>query len=286
MLCFAFLISTSFTVGRAITSEIEPAALTFLRFLMALGIFAVLVCVSGTKLHRPDARDCARYLWLALLLVTYFVSMFEALRWTSALNAGAVFMLGPLITTIVSYFLLGQRPSTMQLAALCVAAAGAIWIMFDGKLDALLKFSMSKGEVIFLFGVVSYAIYSPSIRKLHGAQNLVELTFWTLVAGTFLLAVYGWREIAETGWSEVPVWVYLGILHLAIFTTAITFYLVQYASIYLPSAKVMAYVYLIPAFVVTQNAVMGQPWPSWPVMAGVGVIIVAMIMLQRAEPVS
>ena len=117
---------------------------------------------------------------------------------------------------------------------------------------------------------------------LHDDQPLIPLTFWTLVVGSVLLAIYGWQPITQTDWASVPPGVYLGIVHLAIFTTAITFYLIQYASVTLPSAKVMAYTYLIPAFVLAQNIVLGAPWPGVSVIAGVGVIAAAMLLLQRA----
>jgi pimeloyl-ACP methyl ester carboxylesterase len=68
--------------------------------------------------------------------------------------------------------------------------------------------------------------------------------------------------------------------HLTIFSTAISFYLLQFGSIRLPAAKVMAYTFLIPAFVLLQETALGDPWPSLSICAGVLVIASAMAMLQ------
>ncbi len=282
MFAFAFLISTSFTVGQAITDAVDPAALTFLRFLMALSIFAALLKAGGEGFGLPGGRDMLRYGWLALLVVTYFVAMFEALRWTDALSTGAVFTLTPLITAVMSRIFLGQRLTAGEGIALIVAGAGALWVMFGGDIEKLARFAIGKGELIFLFGATAYAAYSPSVRKLNAGEPLARLTFWTLAAGCVLLAVYGWRPITQTDWASVPWPVYLGIAHLAVFTTAISFYLIQYASLDLPSAKVMAYTYLIPAFVLAQTLILGAPWPGASVIAGVAVIAAAMVLLQRA----
>lgn len=282
MFAFAFLISTSFTVGQAITDAVDPAALTFLRFLLALSIFAVLLKAGGEGYGLPGVRDMLRYGWLALLVVTYFVAMFEALRWTDALSTGAVFTLTPLITAVMSRIFLGQRLTAGEGVALVVAGAGALWVMFGGDVGKLARFAIGKGELIFLFGATAYAAYSPSVRRLNAGEPLARLTFWTLAAGCVLLAVYGWRPITETDWASVPWSVYLGIAHLAVFTTAISFYLIQYASLDLPSAKVMAYTYLIPAFVLAQTLALGAPWPGFSVIAGVAVIAAAMVLLQRA----
>ncbi len=282
MLVFAFLISSSFTVGQAITAALDPIALTFMRFVFAGLIFLVILLASGRSLSRPSLPDLARYGWLALLLILYFVLMFEALRWTDALSTGVIFTLAPPMTVLMSWLVLGQRFSARECAALGIAAIAAVWVMFDGSLEKLTSFSLGKGEIIFLIGAACYAAYSPSVRKLHRSQNLVDLTLWTLIAGLVLLAVYGWQIILDVNWPELPGYVYLGIVHLAVFTTAMSFYLIQYASLHLPSGKVMAYTYLIPAFIVLQNIVLGAPWPSVSVLAGVLVIASAMIILQRS----
>ena len=90
LLLFAFLISTSFTIGRNITFALDPAALTFLRFSMAVMVFFAILIVSGEKLRMPDLRSWLRYFFLALLLVVFFVTMFEGLRWTTPMLRGFI----------------------------------------------------------------------------------------------------------------------------------------------------------------------------------------------------
>ncbi|MGI9482234.1 MAG: DMT family transporter [Hyphomicrobiales bacterium] len=282
MLAFSFMISTSFTVGEAITAQLDPVALTFLRFVLAALIFLAIIIFTGRKITRPNGSEILRYCWLALLLVLYFVLMFEALRWTDSLSTGAIFTLAPPMTALISWLFLRQHISLHGMIAMAIAGLGAIWVMFDGDAEKLARFSIGKGEVIFFLGAVAYAAYSPSVRKLHGNKNLVELTFWTLIACIILLGAFGWRTILSVDWQAVPLSIYLGIAHLALFTTAMSFYLIQYASIYLPSGKVMAYTYLIPAFIVVQKIMLGAPVPSWSVLAGVLVIASAMIILQRS----
>ena len=109
MLVFTFLISTSFTVGRRISPELDPLVITLLRFSLALMLFALIAAVRRERMPRLSARNLARYAWLAGLLIGYFVLMFEALRWTTALNTSAVFTLAPVITAVLSWYWLGQR---------------------------------------------------------------------------------------------------------------------------------------------------------------------------------
>lgn len=281
MLLFTFLISTSFTVGRRISPELDPQVVTLLRFFIALLLFAAIAWLRGETRPTLSARNLARYAWLAALLIGYFVGMFVALRLTTALNTSAVFTLAPIVTAVVSWFVLKQRLSGWQLLSLLVAASGAVWVVFDGDWQKLRSFSVGRGELIFFAAAVSYACYSPSVRLLHGAENLVVLTLMTLAIGVLMLLLLAGPELLRVDWPAVPLFVWLGVLHLAVFTTAVSFFLMQFGSLHLPAALVMAYVYLIPAFVVIQNALISQTLPGNSVLLGVLVIALALVVVQR-----
>ena len=83
-----------------------------------------------------------------------------------------------------------------------------------------------------------------------------------------------------TDWRAVPWWTYLGIAYLAVFTTAITFYLIKSASLVLPAAKVMAYTYLLPAFVALYEALIGHGRPDIGVIAGIAVTAAAVAVIE------
>lgn len=280
MLIFAFLVSTSFTVGRAITFSLDPAALTFLRFSMALGIFFVIALLSRKRLRFPTMADGARYLFLALLLVAFFVTMFEGLRWSTPLSAGAVFTLTPFFTAAMSLMFFRHRMSLAGFGGLLVAGLASLWIMFEGNIDDMLALRAGRGEMIFLVGCLAYAAYAPAVEKLHRGTDLVIMTLWTLAAGALLLLLYGWRPIINTQWHLVSPLVYLGVGWLAVFTTSITFYLIQYAAIRLPGVNVMAYILLVPGCILLQRLANGGSWPEISVIVALAVLGAAMLVLQ------
>ncbi|HHI71305.1 MAG TPA: EamA family transporter, partial [Rhodobacteraceae bacterium] len=61
------------------------------------------------------------------------------------------------------------------------------------------------------------------------------------------------------------------------------FVLLQYATLHLPSAKVMAYTYLTPSWVILWEIALGHGTPNGLVMAGVGLTIVALWLLLKDE---
>lgn len=283
MLLFALFVSSSFTVGSAITHGLDPLALTFLRFVLAAAILTGVLAVSRTW-RLPSWREAAAALLLGGLVAVFFISMFEALRLTSALNTGAIFALVPLLTAAIAYLVLRQRLRAREVAALLIAAAGTVFVVFDGSLERLLAVRLGAGERIFLVGCTVYAGYSPAIRRLDMGTSPLLVSCWTVIAGSLVLALYAAPTILATDWRAVEPVVYLGIVHLAVFTTAISFFLIQFASTRLPQAKVMAYTYLVPAFVLATDGLVGGAWPSPSACAGVAVIAAAMAVLQQRAP--
>ncbi|WP_419904519.1 DMT family transporter [Kiloniella sp.] len=282
MLLFIFFVSTSFPVGSAITHALDPTALTFLRFVIASGAFAVLLLVKK-QWSWPGPLLCIKYFWLAALLVVFFITMFEGLRWGGPVSLGAVFTLIPLMTAVIAFFLIGQRTTLRLWVGLFIAALGAVWVVFDGDVEKIFSFSVGKGELIFLVGCFTYSAYSPFVRKYHQGENLLVLTFWTLVAGAIILGIYGWSKITNSPWLEVQPHVYVAIVYLAICNTAISFLLLKFASFKLPAAKVMAYTFLTPAIVLGIESVISGQLPELTILAGAGITALAMVFLQGAR---
>ena len=67
------------------------------------------------------------------------------------------------------------------------------------------------------------------------------------------------------------------------FATALCFFLIQFASVRLPASKVVAYVYLTPAFVILFEALAGHGWPSLSVVAGAAVTVLGLLVLARVR---
>ncbi len=282
MLVYAVLIGTSFPVGEAITGALDPAALTFIRFVLAALVFGLVLGLRG-ELARPDWSLIMRSGVIGALMAIFFVAMFEALRWTSALSTGALFTLVPLLSSGFGFAINGQRVRSLHLACLLFGAAGAIWIVFDGSLDRLLSLSLGRGELIFMGGALAFSLYAPMIKRLHRGEPPPVFAFWNLVMGAALLGVYAVPALLEADLRAVEVQVWLGIAYLAVFSTAITFFLSTLGSLSLPAFKVMSYTYLTPAVVAIFAAVLFGQWPSLSVVVGIVMVMSVTFLLQGTK---
>jgi len=118
---------------------------------------------------------------------------------------------------------------------------------------------------------------------LHRGEPMVIMTFWILVTGSCWLLLLAGPRLLTLNWSEVSITVWFGVAYLALFTTVISFFLTQYATLFIGPTRVMAYSYLYPTLVLLLDVVLGNGWPGNHVVPGALVVLVAMYVIQRSE---
>ncbi|MDF1792851.1 MAG: DMT family transporter [Thalassobaculaceae bacterium] len=279
MLLFATLISGSFTLGHLTAPHIDPGALTALRFALAAAVMAGAILAGRKGERQLTVRAPWRFLVLGVLLGSYFVLMFEALRLTDPVSLAAVFTMTPLLTALFGFLLLRQGISPLVGGSLFLAASGAVWVVFRGDVDALLAFDIGTGELIFLGACVCHAIYIPLITVMNRGESGKLFTLWTVLGGLLVVAVYAFPAILRTDWTTLPPIVWVTAVYISVFASAITFFLMRYGALRLPAAKVMAYGYLIPSVVIVLEGLSGHGWVAPPVLLGVAATVLALLML-------
>lgn len=282
MLCFSALVAGSFSLGSLAANEIAPSALNALRFLLAAMIIGS-AALATTGLPKGAARAPWRYLVLGGLFAIYFVLMFEGLKTAPPVSTAAVFTLTPVLSAGFGYLLLRQITTPRMALGLSLGAVGALWVIFRADLEALLKFDVGQGEIYYFWGCVAHALYTPMVRKLNRGEPPVVFTFGMLLAGFLVLLLFGWSDIRATNWAALPAIVWLTVAYLAVFASAATFVLLQYAALNLPSAKVMAYTYLVPSWVILWELALGNGAPRGLVVFGIAVTIGALLLLLRDD---
>ncbi len=282
MALFALLIAGSFSLGARAAPFIESGALNAVRFAFAvlvMGIAAWLTTPQSERraLMRPKA--IWRYAILGALMGFYFITMFLALKVTNPVSTGAVFTLMPLMTAGFAYIFLRQIAGPLLLVSLIIAAIGAVWVIFRGDLAAILAFDIGRGEVIFFFGCMAHGAYAPLVKRFNRGEPVSAFTFWTLVGAFFCICAYAVPEILATDWAALPQIVWITIAYLAVFTTAGTFFLLQFAAMRIPASKAIAYGYLTPVYVIVLEGLAGAGWASVSVVAGALVIVIGLAIL-------
>ncbi len=275
MLVFAAVVAGSFSLGSLVANQIAPVAIIAVRFVLASilvgGVAAITVGISRSAFVAPW-----RYMLLGGLFSVYFILMFEGLKTAPPVSSAAVFTLTPIMAAGFGWLLLRQILTGRIAGALAIGMVGALWVIFRADIAAFLRFDVGRGEMIFFAGCVAHAFYAPLVRRLNRGEAAVVFTFGTLVGGSIATVIYGWSTIVATDWAGLAPTVWVTIAYTTVFATALSFWLVQYATLRLPSAKVMAYTYLTPSWVILWEIALGHGVPSVLILGGVALTVLAL----------
>ncbi len=280
-LLFAALIAGSFSIGDLAAPHLSPSALNAVRFVLAV---AILIAINRAMFGKMPVIPKApwRFAIIGALMAFYFVTMFMALQISQPVSTGAVFTLIPLMSAGFGYLFLRQKTRGLVFLSLVIASLGAVWVIFRGNLEAILGFKIGRGEAVFFFGCMAHAAVAPLNRLFNRGEHSAYFTLCAVSATMIWLLIAGLPDIIATQWAALPAIVWIAIGYLALFTTAGTFFLVQYASMRLPASKVLSYGYLTPSFVILIEGLIGHGWVAVSVMAGALVTALALAIVAFA----
>lgn len=282
MLAFSALVAGSFSLGALAAPHISPAAMTVVRFAIAGALVGIMSALT-TGISRSALRAPWRYFVTGGLLSIYFVTMFWGLQTAAAVPIAAMFTLTPVMAAGFGWLILRQITTPRMGIALMIGAMGAVWVIFRGDLQALLGLQIGRGEMIYFVGCVAHAIYAPLVRKLNRGESALVGTFGMMLAGFLILTIWGGRAVVQTDWSALPAIVWVCLIYVSVAASAITFVLVQFGAMRLPAAKVMAYTYLVPSWVILWELALGHDHPPLNVLGGIALTMLALGLLLKDE---
>ncbi|WPC06244.1 DMT family transporter [Pseudomonas benzenivorans] len=274
MLVWAMLVALSFFAVDKLGSSLDALALVAVRLLLSGLLFLPLL---WRRAGRIGKSAWGAHGVLGGLLAMHFASMFEALRYTGALDIAMLFVTIPLLTLGCERFLLGVRVLQRFWPNL-VAACGALTLLSidQAQFDAY-------AYCLYGVGCLALALYAPLTLRLKpwlGEQrSAASLACGNLLAGGVLLTLLSlpggrwlslrWMTLADLGW----------LAYLSIGATLVTFWLLHRAIHSLPPATVIAYSYMGSLFALLLQALWFQQSPPGTAYAGAVMILIGMTWL-------
>ena len=276
------LVAGSFSLGAMAAPHVDPGVISALRFVVAAVILGVVARASGGRSARAVAAAPWRWLVLGGLMAAYFVLMFEGLKTAPAISTAAVFTLTPIMAAGFGWLFLRQRLTARMALALALGAAGALWVIFRADLGAMLRMEVGRGEAIYFWGCACHAAYTALVRRLNRGESPVVSTFLTMSAGAWCCLAGRRRRNAGHRLGR-PARNRLGHAGLCLHRGDGDDHPIWCNSprLRLPAAKVMAYTYLVPSWVILWELAMHGSLPPALVALGVALTCVALGLLLK-----
>ena len=154
------------TSGLFSVGIMEPLAMVFFRW---FGAALVMLPFMGGALWQCR-HIIKQHFWFFVLasFLGMFIcpaAAFVAGRYTTAINISLIYTLAPIFVIILERFVYGVRLSYLNMTGVALAIAGVITVISKGDIKTLLQLQASVGDVMVLFGAVSWAVYLLMLRK-------------------------------------------------------------------------------------------------------------------------
>ncbi|MEJ4044989.1 DMT family transporter [Erwinia sp. SLM-02] len=158
--------SVNAIVSKMSASAIDPAAISFYRWLIALVVLAPFA-LPGVWRHR---QQIAQVWWKLLILGLLGMVLYQSLAYFAAHSVSALFMgilnaLIPLLTVLLSIFILRLAPTVGILLGSVLSFGGLVWLVSQGNPAQLLTHGMGKGELMMFAASTSYALYGVLTKR-------------------------------------------------------------------------------------------------------------------------
>lgn len=153
-------------------------------------------------------------------------------------------------------------------------------MVFRGDIALLLGLHLNYGDLVFILGCVCLSLYNPMIKRLHSGEPMMVLTYWVLVSGSVWLFLLSITSFTQINWKQIHNGVYIGTFYLALFSTLVTFFIINYSTLKIGATKVASYGFLTPFFVILISLMMGLEKFEVALLPGILLIIGSMIFVQ------
>ncbi|MCX7902894.1 MAG: DMT family transporter [Caloramator sp.] len=249
MLLSCFFWAGAFIAAKLSASYIPPFTLTFLRFSMAT-IILYFILKYGFKANlKITKKDIPYFLFTGIVgMFGYHVLFFIAMRYTTAINSSLIAASNPIITTLLSVIILKDSPSYKRLLGIFLSFLGVALVIANGSFANLVKLSFNFGDILMIFAVLLWGIYSVFSKKIMVFFNPFLITFYSFLFCSIFLIPFVYYEKPFSYLAKTPMSAILSVIYMAIFPTVIG-YLVQQISIKeIGPSKTSIFVNLVPIF--------------------------------------
>jgi drug/metabolite transporter (DMT)-like permease len=239
----------NFVVGRAIHTEIPPAALTFWRWAVAA---AVLLPLAGVEAWR--AREAIRRQWplLTMLALTGVIGfqfvVYQGLHSTTAINGVLIIATIPAVIPAIAFVLDGERITRRQGLGILLSSLGVAIIVLRGDLAAALALDVAAGDLWIAAAVPMWALYSVLVRRKDAALPPLALLLAIVGIGLAVLAPGYAFELAVVGGFAPTLSTLAAIAYVGIAASVLAFWCWNRGIAGVGASKAGLYLHLMPVF--------------------------------------
>lgn len=185
--------------------HVPPLAIGSIRWLIP----AVVLAPLAASRIRGDWQAVKRGLPLIVVLSLLGGALFGTLQYvglqfTTAINVSVLNSVAPVLIVAAGWLLFQDKVGWLQGIGIAVSLAGVLTIVGKGRPEALAAFQFNQGDLIILFNMGVWAVYSASLRR-RGAMHWITFTFiLSAVSALATAPFWAWEHLSGNPLRPTP----------------------------------------------------------------------------------
>lgn len=246
------------------------------RYIVASIFLLVIVLIK--KIPPPDKKD---FLWFflsgAMGFTIYVITFNLGAQTVSVATSSIIIATTPVLTALAASFIFREKINKKEWLAIVIEFIGVIVICaFEG----ILTFNL--GILWILVAALSFSIYNIVLRKLKGKYTPIQITAYSIFAGTLLLLLFLPKVFHELKYS---VWqANASVIIMGVFCSGIGYLLWSKAlALAKRTSEVTNYLFLSPLLTTMLGVFTLWEIPNLSTWLGGAIIMIGMILFEKGK---
>ena len=281
LLLVNLIYGANFSIAKAIMPRfIDPYGFIFYRVSISLVLYSIIYFFFfKEKIQKKDIPRllCCGFFGIALNQLMFF----KGISLTSTVHSALLMILTPMMTFVISHFLIREKIKTSRIFGLIFGAVGAgILILMGSKTNG--EASMF-GDLCIIVNAISYAIYLTIVKPLMSKYNPVTIILLNFLTGFGWVAIFGLQDALKVDWAAIPNQYYWNFGFVILGATFLVYLLNIIAMKSVSPTTVSSYIYIQPLFAILIAIFFTTETTSFSTILGGTLIILGLYLINKTS---
>jgi drug/metabolite transporter (DMT)-like permease len=270
----------NYMFGNYVVKEMTPLQMTFLRWLLAV----FLLFPIAHWIERPDWNKVWKewkilFVMAILGIVSYNFLLYEALRFTTPLNAALVNSINPALIVLLSSLLLKESVSMKMGFGLLFSLLGVLLVLTNGQLLQIFQLDFNQGDLLMLVAILVWTFYSIIGRRMKDIPP-ISATAVSVFLGLLVLLPFFLSKGIHLPQSKQAM---IGMIYMGIFPTVGSFIFWNIAVRQIGPSRSGIYLNLITVFTAILSLLLGKSITLVQILGGILVFLGVYLTSHKAQ---
>ena len=242
--------------GRVIAQDIAPFAASWIRYVIAAGLFLVYLRIA-TQWMVPTRAEWKRIAWIGFFSTCLYQAFFMVgMKYTAAGDASLMITFNPFFTALLAIVFLKEAMHWRLGVGIALGLAGVtVLFLYSPNID-IPFYERALGDVLIAGAAFAWACNTIQMKiamteptsDSNRCLSPLQLTVWSSVIGLAMLTPVMAVETLMVGIPEPSYNGWVAMVFLAVFSTVVSYVWFADGILTIGAGKSALYVYLVPIF--------------------------------------